>query len=222
MRKTPHLLALAASAAMASLPSLAAAQPYGWDAYDQQQSYQQQQDTYRQRLQDYNQQRAAYDQAQRDREQRSSDRYDNRGYNQRIDRDRGYDSSCEGRANGQTAAGGVIGALAGAAIGSNLAGRGSHTTGAVLGAVAGGVIGANVARSTASCDASGYYYSYNQTRPYRESADYRGRASGRYDYSHYRRSGCRLVVAPARWNGSEDTRYVRVCPDSSGRYRLTD
>lgn len=206
MTKTPLALALAASAAIAALPTLAAAQPYGSpSSHDQ---YQQQQDDYQQRLQQYNQQRAAYD------SQRSGS-----GYRSRDDRSR---APCADRSSDRAATGGIIGALAGAAIGSNVAGRGSHTEGAVLGAVAGGVVGAGIASSSARCDGGGYYYSYNQTRPYRESSDYRGQRSGQYDYSHYRSNGCRLVIAPARWNGGEETRYARACPDSYGRYRLTE
>ncbi len=119
-------------------------------------------------------------------------------------------------------AGGLIGALAGAAIGSNVASRNSRTEGAVLGAVAGGVIGASIGRNSAQCDGGGYYYSYNQTVRYQEPRDYRGRSSGRYAYAHYQSQGCRLAVAPASWGGNDQERYVRVCPDTSGRYRFTD
>ena len=213
MTKTPMLLALAASAAMAAAPSIAAAQ-----TYSDQQSYQQQQDDYQQRLQQYKEQRRTYDRQQQDRRDGGDWRQGDRGYDTAR-----RDDPCNGRSNdGSAAAGGLIGALAGGAIGSQLAGRGSHTEGAVLGAVAGGVLGAGIASSSAQCDSSGYYYSYNQTSPYQEPSDYRDRQSGRYGYDHYRRSGCRLVVAPTQWNGQQETRYVRACPDGSGRYRLTE
>ena len=39
--------------------------------------------------------------------------------------------------------------------------------------------------------------------------------------SSYRDRRCRLAVAPAYVNGDTDYRYVRVCPDSRGRYRIT-
>ncbi len=203
MTKTPLVLALAATVAIGALPSLAAAQ-----SYDQQQSYQQQQDAYQQRLHDYNDQKAAYD-AQQQR------RYGNR-----------YDSArntapCNERSSNNAAASGIFGALAGAAIGSSLAGRGSHTEGAVLGAVAGGAIGASVGSNSARCDNDGRYYSYNQTVQYREPSDYSGRNSGRYNYDRYRREGCRMVAVPSEWNDGQ-TRYARACPDSHGRYRLTE
>lgn len=117
--------------------------------------------------------------------------------------------------------GSVIGALAGAALGSNIAARKNRTEGAVLGALVGGGVGLGIGRSTAKCDNTGYFYSYDQTIPYRESVDDRARRSGRYDYSYYARQGCRLAPAPADVNGYQEYRYVRVCPDSLGRYRIT-
>jgi hypothetical protein len=124
--------------------------------------------------------------------------------------------------NNSTVAGGLIGALAGAALGSNVAARNARTEGAVLGAVVGGAIGAGVGRANDryKCVNRGPYYSYNDTIAYRESAYDRGRRSGRYDYSYYNRQRCRLAAAPVDSYG-EDYRYVRVCPDRDGRYRIT-
>lgn len=144
------------------------------------------------------------------------------GYGQGYRPDAYRDSPCERRRGNNTTAGGVIGALAGAAIGSNVAAGGVRTEGAVLGAVVGGVAGASIGRSTARCDDSGYYYSYDQTRPYREAGYSRGDRSGRYDYRYYSRNRCRLATAPAYYGDSTEYRYVRVCPDSRGRYRITD
>jgi hypothetical protein len=157
----------------------------------------------------------------------ADDRYrDDRRGDDRYRDDRYYEgyrnSPCERSRDNRTGVGGVIGALAGAAIGSNVAGRGVRTEGAILGAVVGGVAGGAIGRSTAACDNTGYYYSYNQTYPYREGGDYRGRRSGRYDYNYYSSRRCRLAVAPAYYGGSSDNRYVRVCPDRSGRYRITE
>jgi len=207
MRNTALILALAASAAMATAPSLTLAQPYdgGYQG-----SYQQQQDAYQQRLDQYNQDRTTYDQQQ----QRRWGYRDSR-YVQRSNNDPCYGGSSDG-----SVAGGLIGALAGAAIGSNVASRHSRTEGAVLGAVAGGVIGSSIGRNSAHCDGRGYYYSYNQTVRYQEPGGYRGQSSGRYAYSDYRRQGCRLAIAPASWGGNDQARYVRVCPDSYGRYRF--
>lgn len=126
------------------------------------------------------------------------------------------------RSNNSTVAGGVIGALLGAALGSNVAANGRGTEGAVLGAVVGGGIGAAVgnANDRSRCDNAGLYYSYADTIPYRESSYDRVRTSGRYNYSYYERQGCRLASAPIDADG-RDYRYVRVCPDRDGRYRVT-
>ena len=135
-------------------------------------------------------------------------------------RDSAYTTSVTCRSNNNSAVtAGIIGALAGAALGSNVAARGVRTEGAVLGAVVGGGIGAAVgnANDRYKCDSRGPYYSYNETIPYRESTDYR---SGRYSWNRYSQMRCRLAVAPIDTYGA-DMRYVRVCPDSRGRYRIT-
>lgn len=146
-----------------------------------------------------------------------------RRYGYTVRERNGYDyyrsSPCERRSSSGAAAGGVIGALAGAAIGSGIAGRGNHTTGAVVGAIAGGAIGASVGSSSAKCDTTGYYFGYSDTYPYRVSGEYR--SDGRYGYDYYVRKHCRLAVAPAYVEGSVEDRYVRVCPDRDGRYRIT-
>jgi hypothetical protein len=119
--------------------------------------------------------------------------------------------------NNSTVAGGIIGALAGAALGSNVAARNARTEGAVLGAVVGGGLGAAVgnANDKYKCDSRGPYFSYNDTIPYRESSSYRTPR-----YSYYTRQRCRLAPAPVD-SYSQDYRYVRVCPDNEGRYRIT-
>jgi hypothetical protein len=116
-------------------------------------------------------------------------------------------------------AGAVLGALAGAALGSNIAARGHRTDGSILGGVVGAGVGASVgnAHDRYRCDSRGPYYSYSDTVAYREDRDYR---SGRYDYAYYNRMRCRLAPAPVDSYG-EDIRYVRVCPDGDGRYRIT-
>ena len=211
---------------------------------DRQQEYQNQKNAYDNRAADYRSRKDSYD-AQRDNyaAQREGYAYDRSAYEQqRADYDarygagawerrygyssgyrtsNGYDYSrsrpCEQRASSGAVAGGLLGAIAGAAIGSSIAGRGNHTTGAVLGGVAGGAIGASVGSSSARCDTTGYYYSYNDTYPY-SVAD---RDDGRYGYGYYRQHRCRLAIAPAYVDGSTEDRYVRVCPDSYGRYRIT-
>lgn len=132
---------------------------------------------------------------------------------------------CRSSSNNNTVIGGLIGALAGAALGSNVAANGRGTEGAVLGAVVGGGLGAAVGNASGNrdrykCDARGPYYSYDDTTAYRESRWDRQRRSGQYDYSYYNRQRCRLAPAPIDADG-RDYRYVRVCPDSENRYRIT-
>lgn len=129
-----------------------------------------------------------------------------------------YNDPCRGKTTTNTVAGGLIGALAGAALGSNVAARNARTEGAVLGALVGGGIGSAIGKSSAKCDNTGYYYSYDQTIPYREGEYDRARRSGRYDYSYYSEQRCRLAPAPV---AGDEYRYVRVCPDGAGRYRIT-
>lgn len=133
------------------------------------------------------------------------------------------DVDCRRREDRQATAGALIGAIAGAVLGSNIAARNARTEGAVLGALVGGGVGLGVGKSTARCDDRGYYYSYNETIPYREPAGWR--RNSRYDYSYYNRMRCRLAPAPVdfdRDGREEEFRYVRVCPDETGRYRFVD
>jgi hypothetical protein len=132
----------------------------------------------------------------------------------------GYNTSANVRCDrDNTVAAGAIGAIAGAILGSQAAGHGSRTEGSVLGAVVGGGLGAAIgnSRDKYKCDARGPYFSYNETVPYRESRSWR---YGRNDSSYYSRMRCRLAPAPVDEYG-RDYRYVRVCPDASGRYRIT-
>lgn len=125
--------------------------------------------------------------------------------------------------NNSMAIAGVIGALAGAALGSNVAARNARTEGAVLGAVVGGGLGATVGRANDryKCDSRGPYFARSDTVPYRESSWDRDRRSGDYDYAYYNRMNCRLAPAPVTNGGRDEQRYVRVCPDGQGRYRIT-
>jgi len=121
--------------------------------------------------------------------------------------------------NNSTVAAGAVGALLGGILGSNVAARNARTEGTVLGAVVGGAIGAGVghANDKYKCDARGPYFTYSETLPYRESQSWR---YGSNDPTYYSRMRCRLAPAPIDPNGV-DYRYVRVCPDASGRYRIT-
>jgi len=144
--------------------------------------------------------------------------------------DRYRDTPCERTTTSSRdrTTGTVLGALIGGALGATAAGDNSEAKGAVLGAVVGGVIGNQIAANSSDadrygprCDADGYYYTYDQTSPYREDSTYRGRRSGRYDSNYYTRQRCRLAPAPAQYGDRTEYRYVRVCPDRNNRYRIT-
>jgi hypothetical protein len=243
--KSPFSLAVAGLLA-ASMAQPAFAQPYvSAEAQYQQQmrEYERQRQIYEQNQRDYEARYGAYQRGYTPPpdpryDPRYDDRpYDNRPYDNRYADNRRYDdpyrayanSPCErrGSSSGNTAAGTIIGALIGGALGANIASEKVETEGAVLGAVVGGAIGAGIANSAdnnryvAQCDARGYYFTYEQTYPYREDYSMRGRRSGQYDATYYSRQRCRLAVGPADINGRSDYRYVRVCPDRDNRYRIT-
>jgi hypothetical protein len=227
--KTPLTLTLAAILAVSGTAPVMAQPVYSDSEYQARlRDWQAERDRYEAQRQAYEADRQAYE--NRYAYPRPRD-YDGRTY-QRVPTNDPYgyyrDSPCERRAgaDNRQVAGTLIGALAGAALGANIAADKLRGEGIVLGAVVGGALGAGVTaggndrRYGALCDTTGYYYSYDQTFPYREDASYRGR-SGRYDYNYYSRQRCRLAMAPLDWDGRTDYRYVRVCPDRQGRYRLT-
>ncbi|MGA0607651.1 glycine zipper 2TM domain-containing protein [Phenylobacterium sp. VNQ135] len=212
----------------------------------QREQYQDSREAYREARQDYRAARADYDRRLADWE-RARARYDARygygSYERRYARpvwDEAYwnrSGPYAGRSapyagyygsnastnvrcnNNSTVTAGVLGAIVGGVLGSNVAARNARTEGAVLGALVGGGLGAAVgnANDKYKCDSRGPYFTYNDTVPYRESRSWR---YGSYDQSYYTRQRCRLAPAPVDTYGN-DYRYVRVCPDGDGRYRIT-
>ncbi|MGR4864346.1 glycine zipper 2TM domain-containing protein [Caulobacter sp. LARHSG274] len=186
---------------------------------------------------DYLDQRAQYDRDRADYERARADydrRYGDGAYDRRYPEyatrytspyagaygdNASYTEPCRTDAKKNAVAGGVIGALIGAVAGSNLAARNAKPEGTVLGAVVGAGVGAGIGNAATKnrCDAQGAYWTYDDTVPYRESSQYR--ASVGADYENYSRR-CRLAPAPTDYNGRTETRYVRVCPDAEGRYRV--
>ena len=239
-----------ASALALAVAAPVVAQPYGapyrpTDEYIQQQrSYDRDRSTYEAQRRDYREQRADYRAARADYDRRMADwearraAYDARyGYGAYAraygpapvwDESRWASAPSAGYygretayaapircSNNSTVTAGLIGAIAGGVLGSNVAGRGDRTEGTVLGALVGGGLGAAVgnANDRYKCDQRGAYWSYSDTLPYRVSDNvYRDDRA-----SYWSRRGCRLAPAPVN---DRDYRYVRVCPDSSGRYRV--
>lgn len=136
---------------------------------------------------------------------RDGDRYADRAY--------GQDDACRDEKAKKRDTGRVLGALAGAVIGSQVAGRGSRTEGAVVGAVAGAAVGGEVGRKSAKsgdvCDSDGYA----ERRDDRYGGDGRydrrnDRYDGRYDgrYADRRDANERCY-----WTRDRQGRRVQVC-----------
>lgn len=89
---------------------------------------------------------------------------------------------CQQSLNNNRLAGGAIGAVAGAVIGKQIAGRNSRTEGQVLGAVVGAVAGSEIGRRRVACD--DYAYRGNQPAPRQSSYQSNG-----YGYSNYEDRG---------------------------------
>lgn len=167
--------------------------------------------------------------------------YDNNGY---------YYDPCRRSTTQRGTGGGLAGAGIGAAIGSGVAAKGARTEGAVLGGVLGAIAGSAIGRNSAACSPGaapppppppsynqGAYNSYDRPDDgyYRDSRygdrDYDRR--GGYSYESERSysvtdsradaNGCTLAESPIYLpDGRTQKRFVRVCPDASGRYQVVD
>lgn len=157
---------------------------------------------------------------------------------------------CDSERQGRTGAGALIGGGAGAVVGSQLAARGRRTEGSILGGVVGALIGSQVGRSSSNACESYHYSGYDQPAYGQPTYSYSQPSYGYYDdryagdqgYDYYRddprddyydrgrpvesyrnSDGCRLAESEIRLpDGRRDVRYVRTCPDASGRYRVVD
>lgn len=164
---------------------------------------------------------------------------------------RTYYDPCRRESTNRTTIGAVIGGLAGAAIGSNVAARNARTEGALLGGALGAVGGGVVGNRSAACT-EGHYAppprtSYYQERRYQGAYDgdrtygYGYGGASRYDdeynrYAYDRQGhavpvsdrplgadGCTLAESPIYLpDGRVQKRFVRVCQDGSGRYQVVD
>ena len=97
---------------------------------------------------------------------------------------RAYDNGCQTRSDGT--AGAVIGGIAGALLGSNLASHhGGRAGGAALGGVAGALIGNSIARSNDSCQT--YSQAYRAPIYQAPVYGYSDRYNARYERPAYDR-----------------------------------
>jgi hypothetical protein len=118
-----------------------------------------------------------------------------------------YDNGCQTRSDGT--AGAVIGGIAGALLGSNLASHhGGRAGGAAIGGVAGALIGNSIARSNDGCR------TYSQA--YRAPVyGYRDRYASGYGDSYAYRDNSRYQAYGDndRYQAYRDTRYERPAYD---------
>jgi Glycine zipper 2TM domain len=89
---------------------------------------------------------------------------------------------CQQSVNNNRLAGGVVGALAGAALGKQVSGRNARSEGQVLGAVIGAVAGSEIGRRRVACDD----YAYRGTQPAPRQGAYQQNG---YGYSNYDNRG---------------------------------
>lgn len=160
-----------------------------------------------------------------------------------------YYDACRRDTNNRAVGGGLIGLAAGAVAGSNLAGRHNRDEGTVVGGVLGALIGSQVGKSTAACSPQPQY-DYSPAPPPRPARVYRHYSAG-YGYydgpvyaepppppapppppppsyydnggSYSSNDGCQNVESKIRMpDGRTQTRLVRTCPDSNGRYQIVN
>jgi len=133
---------------------------------------------------------------------------------------------CSQSRQNRSIGGAVIGGIAGALLGREVADRGVRGEGAALGAVVGAVAGAGVGRSTANCES--VQGSYDPYYGEAQRDDYYGRNDDRYD-SQYRQAGygrdqdCRMgeVISTDR-RGREYREEALLCRGSDGRWYPAD
>lgn len=144
---------------------------------------------------------------------------------------------CERERNNNTVAGVVLGGLAGAVLGSNVAERGHRGDGAALGAVLGAAAGGAIGRTNARCnqiaqgDADPYAEPYdpyypNSQAPYDDGSGLEGgpyqESSYGYGDDDYGRD-CRMgqMITSDRY-GRERRESVLMCRGNDGVYRPRD
>jgi outer membrane lipoprotein SlyB len=86
---------------------------------------------------------------------------------------------CQQSLNNNRLAGGAIGAVAGAVLGKQLAGRNARKEGTVLGAVVGAVAGSQIAKGRVACDDQ----KYSTYEPNQRQDGYRSQGTQSFDYS---------------------------------------
>lgn len=146
--------------------------------------------------------------------------------------------------------GGAAGAIAGSQLAARGRRTEGSILGGVVGAVIGNAVGRNSAANCETYPSTYYddraysapvyddryaddryddrysdsrYVQVYPSQSYDYGDDYSSRYSSSYGYGNTDRDGCRLAESRIRLpDGRSETRYVRTCPDQSGRYRVVD
>jgi hypothetical protein len=156
---------------------------------------------------------------------------------------------CRRDAGNRGIVGALVGGGIGATVGSQVAANHHRTDGSLLGGVVGAIAGAAIGNNTAACrdapppppppvsEAAPPPLAYNNYPPppvdydgpppayEHETVWVYGRHGVRYRVIEDRadRDGCTLAESPVYMpDGRIDRRFVRVCPDYRGRYRIVD
>ena len=162
-----------------------------------------------------------------------------------------YYNPCQRDAGNRGITGALVGGAGGAVIGSQFAASGHRRDGSLLGGVLGALAGAAVGRNTTGCSTSSQYYappapaprtSYNNNgyyapQPYAYD-DRAQRYDNRYDDDSYAyggrgerfrvaqrpsADGCTLAESPIMMpDGRTQMHFVRVCMDRNGRYQVVN
>lgn len=151
---------------------------------------------------------------------------------QNYDRN-GVSQQCQQSLNNNRLGGGVIGALAGAALGKQISGRNARSEGQVLGAVIGAVAGSEIGRRRIACDdnayrtqnaprqgayqPNGYGYSNYENQGYNNNQSQTYNATYRPPAAHRQQCGWgeQSVRSP---NGRYQTQNVWMCQANDGQW----
>jgi uncharacterized protein YcfJ len=136
------------------------------------------------------------------------------------------DPNCQQQRQNRMVAGALIGGVAGAVLGNNVAARNAQTEGTVLGGVAGAAAGAAIGRATANCESNyrnDYGYHDRARDPYYDSSGNYGHG---YSGAGYR-YGYGAPPQECRWgeqrvrdrHGRWQTQDVYLCQGADGVWR---
>jgi hypothetical protein len=143
---------------------------------------------------------------------------------------------CQREANGRGIGGALIGGGMGAVVGSQMAASGHRTDGSVLGGVLGAVAGAVIGNKSAACNNPPPPAYAEAPPPPPPPVVYGSRFDGPPVFVYGRHGqrfriadrpvgpdGCTLAESPIYMpDGEVQKRFVRVCPDATGRFQVVD